>query len=97
MGLHCLHRNIVISYTFPFGCLGAILYRPSLAVWIWLGGAVQAGAGVPGSHMVSARCWDGGELLQSIILHSLWPASGYLVLGCLGGSRWESDVCGGRN
>lgn len=43
MSLPCLHRDIVTSCSFLFGCLGAVLYQPSAAGWIWLGGAMQAG------------------------------------------------------
>ena len=98
MGLPCLHRDIVTSCSFPFGCLGAILYQPSVADWIWLGVVVQAGAELPGSHIGSARCWagswsDGGELLRSIVLRSIWPASGYRASGCLGGKAGGKAVC----
>lgn len=104
MGLPCLHHDIVTSCSFPFGCLGDILYWPSRPGWIRLGSVVQAGAELPGSQMGSAHCWaggwsGGGELLQNIILCSIWLASGYLASGCLGGKQvgkwcvwWEESV-----
>lgn len=65
---------------------------------------MHAGAELPGSHMGSAHCcaggWsDGGELLLSIVLCSIWPESGYPGSGCLGGKQvakwcvwWEESV-----
>lgn len=89
LGLPCLHRDTVTSCSLPFGCLGVIAYRPSMAGWIWLGGAVEAGAELPSCDVGSACCWagsqsGGGELLRGIPC-SIWPVSGYLALGCLGG------------
>lgn len=99
LGLPCLHRDTVTFCSLPFGCLGVIAYRPSVAGWIWLGGAVQAGAELPSSDVGSACCWagsrsGGGELLRGI-LYSIWPASGYPALGCLVGKQcvwWEELV-----
>lgn len=56
MGFPPLHRDIVLSCSVPFGCLGAILYQPSVADWIRLGGVMQAGAQLPGSYMGSGCC-----------------------------------------
>lgn len=93
MGLPCLRRDTVTSCSLPFGCLVAILYWPSGVVWICLGGVVEAGAELWGSPIGRACCWaggwsDGGEMLWSIVLRSIWPVSGYLASGC----RWKG-VC----
>lgn len=50
---------------------------------------MEAGAELPSSDVGSACCWagsqsGGGELLRGIPC-SIWPVSGYLALGCLGG------------
>lgn len=59
---------------------------------------MQAGAELPGSCIGRAHCWaggrsGGGELLQSIVLLSIWPVSGYLALRCLGGKASGTAVC----
>lgn len=57
MGFPPLRRDIVVSCSVPFGCLGAILYWPSAPDWIGLGGVVQAGTELPGSH-VGSDCYN---------------------------------------